>query len=86
MQNYQIAMVKELSIVLGINHQELPEHPSDQNKGLSVHQRRLFSKIVTAICTYLESNITIQYPKNLSGTERRLIYLAGFPYTKSSNS
>lgn len=33
MQNYQIAMVKELSIVLGINHQELPEHPSDQNKG-----------------------------------------------------
>jgi len=56
-------MVKELSIVLGINHQELPEHPSDQNKGLSVHQRRHFSntyysKIVTAICTYLESNIT----------------------------
>jgi len=63
MQNYQIAMVKELSIVLGINHQELPEHPSDQNKGLSAHQRRLFSntyysKIVTAIFTYLESNIT----------------------------
>jgi len=35
-------MVKEVSVVLGINHQELPEHPSDQNKGLSVHHMRHF--------------------------------------------
>jgi hypothetical protein len=39
-----MVMVKELSIVLGIDHQELPEHPSDQNKELyQFIKTRLFS-------------------------------------------
>jgi hypothetical protein len=39
-----MVMVKELSIVLGIDHQELPEHPSDQNKELyQLIKTRLFS-------------------------------------------
>lgn len=58
-------MVKELLVVLGIDHQELPEHPSDHTKRLSVyHTKDCFrkkQKMSPAGCTYpgllIESNI-----------------------------